>query len=146
MTAVLSTTTEIQVTFSGRYGLDLDGGDSGFTVETREGKTYPIKKIVNAESPDDLSKNYARRAIITLGEAVQASDALILKNPIFEGDKQIDSSKLAIEMAEKSLPAKNATLGAAYDAKTKSATFSLWAPTSSKRRSRKPRLYRKYET
>ncbi len=132
MTAVLSTTTEIQVTFSGRYGLDLDGGDSGFTVETREGKTYPIKKIVNAESPDDLSKNYARRAIITLGEAVQASDALILKNPIFEGDKQIDSSKLAIEMAEKSLPAKNATLGAAYDAKTKSATFSLWAPTSSK--------------
>lgn len=132
MTAVLSTPTEIQVTFSGRYGLDLDGGDSGFTVETRDGKTYPIKKIVNAESPDDLSKNYARRAIITLGEAVQASDALILKNPIFEGDKQIDSSKLAIEMAEKSLPAKNATLGAVYDAKTKSATFSLWAPTSSK--------------
>jgi Type II secretory pathway, pullulanase PulA and related glycosidases len=131
MTAVLNSATEIQVLFSGRYGLDLDGGASGFTVETKSGKSYPIAKVVNTESPDDLSKNYARRATITLSEPVGPSDALILKNPVFEGDKAIDGSKLAVKMAEASMPSKDAVLGAVYNEGKKSVTFNLWAPTSS---------------
>lgn len=131
MSAVLSTTTEIQVTLSGRYGLDTDGGASGFSVVTKDGKEYPIAKVFNAESPDDLTKNNARRLVIQLKEPISASDALVLKNPVFEGDKQIDGSKLAVQLAEKAMPAKDAVLGAVYNAKTKSASFSLWAPTSS---------------
>lgn len=131
MSAVLSTTTEIQVTLSGRYGLDTDGGDSGFKVVTKAGKEYGIAKVFNAESPDDLSKNYARRLVIQLKEPVNASDALVLQNPIFEGSKDIDGSKLAVQLAEKTVPSKDAVLGAVYDAKTKSASFSIWAPTSS---------------
>lgn len=131
MSAVLASTTEIQVTLSGRYGLDTDGGASGFTVATKEGKEYPIAKVFNAESPDDLAKNYARRLVIQLKDPISASDALVLKNPVFEGDKQIDGSKLSVQLAEKAMPAKDAVLGALYDAKAKSATFTIWAPTSS---------------
>lgn len=131
MSAVLSTPTEIQVTLSGRYGLDTNGGPSGFTIESKSGKSYAISKVFNVESPDDLSKNYARRVVIQLKEDIDPSEAVLLKNPVFEGDKLIDSTKLAIQMAEKTVPAKDFVLGAVYDASAKAATFNLWAPTSS---------------
>ncbi len=131
MSAVLESSTEIKVMLSGRYGLDTDGGPSGFSVVTKSGKTYPIAKVYNTESPNDTSMNYARRVTIELAEGIIASDALILKNSIFEGDKAVDGSKLAIQMAEATLPAKDAFLGAIYTSAKKSVSFNLWAPTSS---------------
>ncbi len=131
LTAVLEKPNEIQVLLSGRYGLDTDGGASGFSVVTRSGKEYPIAKVFNTESPADLSFNYARRVTIQLSGPVNPSDALLLKNPVFEGDKLIDANKLAVQMAEASLPARDAILGAVYNRAAKSASFTLWAPTSS---------------
>ena len=131
LSATLASQTEIQVLLSGRYGLDKDGGSSGFTVESLTGKKYPIARVVNAESPNNTNYNYARRVIITLGEPVQAADALLLKNAVFEGDKQIDGTQLAVEMANSTVPAKTAILGAEYTSASKSVSFTLWAPTSS---------------
>ncbi len=131
MTASLESETKIQLLLSGRYGLDTDGGPSGFSVVSKSGKTYSIAKAYNAESPDDLSKNYARRVTIELSEPVDPSDALVLRNPVFEGDKDIDSSKLAVKLADRAVPGKNAVLGALYDPAAKSVEFRLWAPTSS---------------
>lgn len=131
MTAVLETPTRVQILLSGRYGLDTDGGDSGFSLTTRAGKQYGIKKVFNTESPDNLAFNYTRRVTIDLAEPVNPADALILNNPVFEGPKQVDATRLAVELAEKSVPAKAAVLGAVYNRANKSATFSLWAPTSS---------------
>ncbi|ULQ60952.1 alpha-amylase [Brucepastera parasyntrophica] len=132
LTAVLTSETEIQVMLSGRYGLDTDGGPSGFTVETKDGgKVYKIAKVFNTDSPKDYSYNYTRTVTIELAEPAGISEAIILKNPVFEGDKQIDGSKLAISLAESSVPGKDITLGAVYDAAKKSVTFNLWAPTSS---------------
>lgn len=131
LTAVLNSATEIQVQMSGRYALDTDGGTSGFSVVTKDGKKYPVTKVFNTESPTDLANNFARKITIQLSEAVSASDALILSNPVFEGDKKIDGTKLAVKMAEAAMPAKDAALGALYDSAEKSVSFNLWAPTSS---------------
>lgn len=132
MTAVLESETQIQLLLSGRYGLDTDGGPSGFTVASKSGKDYKIAKVYNTESPDDPSKNYARRVTVELSENVDPADALILKNPVFEGDKPVDASKLAVKLAERAVPAKDYELGALYDPAKKSVEFRLWAPTSSK--------------
>ncbi len=131
LSAVLSSTTEIQVMLSGRYGLDTDGGPSGFTVASKAGKVYKIAKVLNTESMKDSSLNYAKKVTIQLAESVSASDALVLQNSVFEGDKKIDGTKLAVKMAEASMPAKDAVLGAVYDRVKKSVFFSVWAPTSS---------------
>lgn len=131
MTATLSSLTEVQLTLSGRYGLDTDGGSSGFTVSSPSGKIWPISRVTNAEFPDDLSKNNARRVVITLSEEVSLSETLILSNPVFEGAKTIDSSRLAVKLAEKTVPSKDQYLGVQYNPSRKSASFALWAPTSS---------------
>lgn len=132
MSASLESETTVQVLLSGRYGLDLDSSASGFSVVTRDGKEYAIAKAFNAESPDDPSKNYARRVTIELASPVDPSDSLILKNPVFEGDKAVDTSKLAVKLAERAVPPKDYALGAIYDPAKKAVEFRLWAPTSSK--------------
>ncbi|WP_230757569.1 alpha-amylase family glycosyl hydrolase [Teretinema zuelzerae] len=131
LSAALSSLTEIQLTLSGRYGLDIDGGPSGFSVSSPSGKTWPIARVSNAEFPDDPSRNNARRVVITLAGEATLSEPLIVSNPVFEGSKAVDSSRLAITLAEKTLPSRDQPLGARYDSARKSASFALWAPTSS---------------
>lgn len=128
-TAVLSKTNEVRVKLSGRYGLDTDGGSSGFSVRTSEGKEYKISKVYNEESPSDFSVNMANKVVIELSENADIGESLILSNAAFMGDANINSSELAVKMAEKSVPDAKVVLGCDFDG-TKAA-FNLWAPTSS---------------
>lgn len=129
--AELVSQTEISVDLSSRFGLDVDGGLSGFVVATKSGKEFPIASVVNSDSPDDATYNYTRHITVTLAEEVQPSDALVISNPVLEGDKEVDSKKLAVKLAEKATPAADVVLGMTYNSASKSADFKLWAPTSS---------------
>lgn len=127
--AVLSKQNQITLKFSGRYGLDKDGGASGFSVKDSSGKEYVIADVINADSQSH-EFNYAKRAIVTLGENVPLSKTLYIDNPVFESKAQVDNTALAIEMSEKTVPSADVELGAVYS--DKSVTVRLWAPTSSK--------------
>lgn len=127
--AELDSLNKISVTLSGGFALDVDGGVSGFSVVTESGKEYGIVSAVNADFPSELSHNMAKRITITLSEDVSISDALVLKNPSFLSDVKVNSSKLAVKLADSHIPAVNEKLGCIYS--NGSATFKLWAPTSS---------------
>lgn len=120
---------EIYVKLSGRYGLDTDGGSSGFSVVSTEGKEYRISKVVNANSPSDLSKNMTKDVLIRLSENVDIGENLVLKNDAFLGDAKISGVNLAVQIAESSVPPANTVLGCSFDGNK--ASFALWAPTSS---------------
>ncbi|MBO5235861.1 MAG: alpha-amylase [Spirochaetaceae bacterium] len=138
--AELATQTEIDVELSSRFGLDVDGGLSGFTVKSKDGKDFAIASVVNSDSPTDPTYNYTKYITITLAEPIQPSDALVISNPALEGDKDVDSTKLAVKLADKATPSADTALGVSYSKSSKSAEFKLWAPTSS---SVKLNLYKK---
>ncbi len=126
--AELTELNKISVTLSGGFALDVDGGVSGFSVETLSGKKYEIKSAVNADSLDP-AQNMAKRITITLSENASVSDSLVLKNPSFLSDSKINSTNLAVKIADSLVPPANEVLGCVYS--NGSATFKLWAPTSS---------------
>lgn len=138
--ASLTNLNEIYVTLSGKYGLDTDGGSSGFSVVTSEGKECKISKVYNAVSPSDLSKNMADKIIIVLSENTDIGESLVLKNDAFMGDAKISNIDLAVKIAESTTPDDKTVLGCSFDGSK--AAFNLWAPTSS---SAKVLLYKNAE-
>lgn len=120
---------EIDLKLSGKYGLDTDGGDSGFSVVTTKGKEYKIAKVVNTDEPENLSANMTDKVTIQLAEDVDIADSLIIKNPLFLGDAAVNGSKLSIKIADSMIPPASLELGCSYS--QGKAVFNLWAPTSS---------------
>src|SRR5574344_1205938 len=127
--AELSALDEITLSFSGKYALDADGGASGFTVSDASGKRYPVKKVVNADDRPHPENNMADHVIISLAEKISISDRLFVSNPVFRGSASVSNVKLAVQVADASVPGKDTVLGCTYTAG--SAVFNLWAPTSS---------------
>ncbi len=129
--AILVTPTQIRLTLSGRFALDTDGGASGFSVASKTGTDFAVAQVFNTDSPENSVYNYTKHVTITLAQSAGAADALIVSNPAFEGAKEVDSTKLAVQLAESAVPGTDAVLGMSYDSRNKSASFTLWAPTSS---------------
>lgn len=119
----------IDITLSGKYGLDVDGGTSGFSVVTSTGKSYSVAKTYNTLAPDNPSDNMTRNVSIILSEMADIADSLIVKNPVFLKDAPVNNAKIAIKAAESMSPASDVELGCLY--KDGRAVFNLWAPTSS---------------
>ena len=127
--AELLSLNQISVSLSGGFALDVDGGLSGFSVVTSDGSEYEIQSVVNADSPADLSQNMAKNILLTLKQNVSVSDSLVIKNPSFLADAKVNGTNLAVKLAETMVPAANEVLGCVYS--NGSASFKLWAPTSS---------------
>lgn len=127
--AELSSIKQIKLKLSGKYGLDTDGGDSNFVVVNSKGKEYKIAKVFNTNSPSDLTVNMTTDVTIELAEEIDIADSLIVKNSLFMGDANVNSSKIAIEIADSMVPDSSLELGCNYS--EGKATFNLWAPTSS---------------
>lgn len=127
--AELLSLNQISVSLSGGFALDVDGGISGFSVVDSEGKEFGVKSVVNADSPADLSQNMAKNILVTLAQNVSVSDSLMIKNPSFLADAKVNSTNLAVKLAETMVPAADETLGCVYSNGV--ASFKLWAPTSS---------------
>ena len=128
--AELTAENKIDLVLSGKYGLDTDGGASGFTVTDADGKSYGIKDVINAET-EEHAENFARHVTITLAENVPLSKTVKINNPAFESSKVIDNTSLAVTFAEKTIPSAGEQLGAIYTAAKKSVDVSIWAPTAS---------------
>lgn len=127
--AELLSLNQISVSLSGGFALDVDGGLSGFSVVTSDGAEYEIQTVVNADSPADLSQNMAKNILLMLKQNVSVSDSLVVKNPSFLADAKVNGTNLAVKLAETMVPAANEVLGCVYS--NGSASFKLWAPTSS---------------
>lgn len=120
---------EIKITLSGRYGLDLDGGESGFSVVTAAGKEYKIEKVYNTSQPNNPGANMTAEVTVLLSEPADIADSLVLKNAAFLADAAVSSARLAVQIAETRIPPAGTVLGCVFDGGA--ASFSLWAPTSS---------------
>lgn len=126
LSAELVADDKIALTLSGEYG--LGAGNSGFKVVSG-GKSVPISRVENSKSKN-VEDNMAKDVTITLAGKIDVSESLSVGNQDFLGDAKVNSQKLALALAEKTVPGFDVELGARYSAK--SATFGLWAPTSSK--------------
>lgn len=120
---------QISVSLSGGFALDVDGGNSGFSVVGSDGKEYEIESVVNSDSPSDLSQNMAKNILVTLKQKLSIADSVVVKNPSFLADAKVDATKLAVKLAETMVPSKDEALGCVYS--NGAAEFKLWAPTSS---------------
>ena len=120
---------QISVSLSGGFALDVDGGNSGFSVVGSDGKEYEIESVVNSDSPSDLSQNMAKNILVTLKQKLSIADSVVVKNPSFLADAKVNATKLAVKLAETMVPSKDETLGCVYS--NGAAEFRLWAPTSS---------------
>src|SRR5574344_269394 len=83
MSAVLSSENTISLVLSGKFGLDTDGGASGFVVTDETGKTYTVTDVINAET-ETHEDNFAKKIIVTVGEKVPLKNTLTISNPVFE--------------------------------------------------------------
>ena len=127
--AKLVTPHEITLTLSGRFGLDVDGGFSGFSVTDSDGKEYKIAKVYNTNKPKNPELNMTSDVTIVLAENANVVEKLIVKNPQFFSDAAVSNTDLAIEIANSKIPSKETVLGCTLNDGT--AEFNLWAPTSS---------------
>lgn len=127
--AELLSLNQISVSLSGGFALDVDGGVSGFSVVDSEGREYGVQSVVNADSPADLSQNMAKNILLTLDKNVSVSDSLVVKNPSFLADAKVNSTNLAVKLADSMVPSVDEVLGCVYS--NGLASFKLWAPTSS---------------
>ena len=125
----LVSSSEIRVTLSGRFGLDVDGGLSGFSVVDTEGRAYKIAKVYNTNSPKNPKVNMTKDVTIALAENANVVEKLMVKNPSFFSDASVDSTDLAVEIANSKMPSQDTVLGCTLNGA--SAEFNLWAPTSS---------------
>lgn len=124
--AELTSQNEISLSLSGAYG--LGSNSSGFVV-SKNGRALQISKVSNADSknPED---NMAENVKITLADKVDPSDSLTVSNADFQGESKVNSLKLSLSLAMETIPPADTVLGAVYS--KGSASFKLWAPTSSK--------------
>jgi pullulanase len=127
--AELTAPDEINLVLSGKYGIAPDGSSSGFTVTDDTGNPCKIKKIYNTKDPENMEKNMIDTITIKLAENADVSSRLTVSNPVFRGSSVVNSTKLAVKLAEKAVPFADTVLGCTY--KNGSAVFNLWAPTSS---------------
>ncbi|MCK9171227.1 MAG: alpha-amylase family glycosyl hydrolase, partial [Treponema sp.] len=127
--AELTAPDEIDLVLSGKYGISPDGNTSGFIVTDDAGNSCKIKKIYNTKDPENMKNNMIDTITIQLAENADVSRTLTVSNPVFQGKAAVNSAKLAVKFAEKSVPSKETVLGCTY--KNGSAVFNLWAPTSS---------------
>ncbi|MGP1576632.1 MAG: alpha-amylase family glycosyl hydrolase [Treponema sp.] len=127
--AVMETPRTIRLTLSGKYGLDTDGGFSGFSVKGSRG-SYLLKTVANADNPQTPYDNFTASIIIESAEPLALSDSITVYNEHFEGAITVDMKDLLLQTLEKTIPEKNALLGAHYNAEEKSCRFALWSPVS----------------
>lgn len=127
--AELVSSNQIDVTLSGKFALDYDGGLSGFSVVTVSGKEYKIARVLNSDSLKDPFFNFTKNISIFLEEDCDIADSLVIKNKSFLSDAAVSSVNLAVKTASSLVPPSNVALGCTY--LNKSAVFNLWAPTSS---------------
>jgi len=130
MNATLTAQNVVSLALSGKYGLDTNGGASGFKVTDETGKEYQITDVINTDTQDH-AENFAKNVTVTLAENVPLTKTLTISNPVFESSKTVDGTALAITLAENTVPAAGETLGAVYNKAGKSVTVKIWAPTSS---------------
>lgn len=128
--AELSNEKTITLKLSGKYGLDKDGGASGFSVSSSSGKEYKIAKVYNTSNPKDFSQNMTDAVTLELQEKVTLGDTIKVNNEKFLTSATVNSTKLEVKIAESKTPAMTETLGCVFSGGK--ATFRLWAPTSSK--------------
>ena len=127
--AELTSLDTIELTFSGKYAISEDGGDSNFTVRTKNGKAFDLASVKNPLAVNS-SDNYTTRVTIKLNEKASVSDSLTVSNPAFRGVANVNSQKLSVKLANETVPSRDVKLGAEYA--NGSVTFKLWAPTSSR--------------
>lgn len=120
---------EIKVKLSGRFGLDTDGGISGFKIVDSEGKNYKISKVYNTNQPKNPQLNMTADITIDLADDIDIGSSLVLENDAFLGNASINSDKLSIKIADSLVPPSDVVLGCSI--KNSIASFNLWAPTSS---------------
>lgn len=120
---------EINLTLSGKYAIDTDGGSSGFEVTDDSGKSYKIQKVYNTKDSENFKNNMVDSITIKLAEKTDISKKLTVNNKVFQGSASVVNTKLAVKMADDKAPAESVKLGCSY--KDGTATFNLWAPTSS---------------
>lgn len=125
--AELTALNQVKVTLSGGFALDVDGNVSGFKLVNSNGKEFKIASVVNADSADP-AMNMAKNILINLAEEVSIGDALVVKNKSFLSDAKVNSTKVALKLAESTSPSLDEVLGCEFDGNT--AVFKLWAPTS----------------
>lgn len=121
----------VSLELTGRYGLDVKPGSSGFSVRTEDGKrTIAVLDAVNADCPLDRTQNYANRILLTLAEDLPLDAACLVHHPAFITSDPIDASALVAAKAEQTMPPEGYRLGAVYDRARASVEFRLWAPTA----------------
>ncbi len=127
--ARLSAKKEIVLELSGRYGLDLEAGPSGFSLAYADGsRGIAILDAVNNADPDTRQNNYARRVRLLLAEEAPLDAALLVSHPAFLAPARVESAALAAALADDIVPPESYRLGAIYDPRAKSAEFRLWSP------------------
>ncbi len=124
---------EIVLDLSGRYGLSLEPGPSGFSVRYADGSgEIAVVDAVNNADPANRKNNYARRVKLTLGEEVRLDRPIEVVHPSFLAPTTVNTSGLAATMADNIVPPEGFKLGAIYDAVRKSVEFRLWSPFASR--------------
>lgn len=127
--ATLTGPTTLRLELSGRHGLSTEPSSNGFVIKSSDGTiTYPVLDMVNAGVPDDRSKNYARRIIVTLGQKPDLSKGIDVSHPEYLAPRAVLTHAVAIAQAEETTPPADYPLGAIYDPAKKSVEFRLWAP------------------
>ena len=131
--ARLASPRELIIDLSGRYGLPLEAGSGGFTVEAADGSSsVAVVDAVNALDPANRQDNYARKVSLRLGADAPLDAPLVVRHRAFLAPARVDAASLAAALAEKILPPEGYTLGPVYDAAGKKVEFRLWSPFASK--------------
>ncbi|MBP7264424.1 MAG: alpha-amylase [Spirochaetia bacterium] len=132
---------DIVLDLSGRYGLDTDGGPSGFAVRSADGsREFAVAGSANNADPGHADNNYARRVLVTLKEDAPLDLPLVAEHPSFLAPAPVNTAAYAAERADTLVPPEGYRLGAIYDQVERRVEFRLWSPFASRVA---VRLYRK---
>ncbi|MCX7655047.1 MAG: alpha-amylase family glycosyl hydrolase [Treponemataceae bacterium] len=130
--ARLVSRTEILLDLSGRYGLDIEKGDSGFKVAFSDGTGYlPVLDAVNSADPDNKKNNYTKKVKLILAQEAPLDKPLVVEHKSFLAPVVVNTTALVASLADTVVPEMDYQLGAIYDEKTKSVEFRLWSPFAS---------------
>lgn len=131
--ATLASENKIELELNAKYGLETtEGSTSGFVVQTVDGKkVYEVSKVYNTDFPKKPLNNYTDKVTIELKEPVSASANLQVVREGFEAPAKVNTSAFAVIFAERAVPSSDEVLGCVYSKANKTASFKLWAPTSS---------------
>lgn len=124
---------QIVLELSGRYGLALEQGSSGFSVRYADGSgEVQVVDAVNNADPANRKNNYARRVLLKLKQDVRLDMPLVVSHPAFLAPVPVNTTTLAASMADRIVPPSDMQLGALYDAVKKRVEFRLWTPFASR--------------